>query len=91
MNFLLMKSSFPNFVSSSTFQKADGNASGFHKYPRADEIQTRSNPQKNNTSSLNRTRRTLKFECNSKTKLYKSEQELFKQPEFESEPTASKP
>ena len=26
-----------------------------------------------------------------KTKLYKSEQELSKQPEFESEPTASKP
>ena len=30
-----------------TFQKADGNASGFYKYPRADGIQTRSNPQKN--------------------------------------------
>ena len=30
-----------------TFQKADGNASGFYKYPRADRIQTRSNPQKN--------------------------------------------
>ena len=28
-------------------QKADGNASGFYKYPRADEIQTKSNPQKN--------------------------------------------
>ena len=28
------------------FPKADGNASGFHKYPRADEIQTRSNPHK---------------------------------------------
>jgi len=78
-------------MSSFISQKADGNASGFHKYPRADEIQTRSNPQKNNTSSLNRTRRTLNFECNSKTKLYKSEQELSKQPEFESEPTASKP
>ena len=83
-----MKSSFPNSVSSFTFQKADGNASSFHKYPRADEIQTRSNPQKNNTSSLNR---TLESERNSKTKLYKSEQELSKQPEFESEPTASKP
>ena len=91
MNFPFNEIEFPNFVSLLTFQKADGNASGFHKYPRADEIQTRSNPQKNNTSSLNRTRRTLKFECNSKTKLYKSEQELFKQPKFESEPTASKP
>ena len=30
-----------------TFQKADGNASGFYKYPRADGIQTRSNSQKN--------------------------------------------
>ena len=29
-----------------TFQKADGNASGFYKYPRAEEIQTRSNPHK---------------------------------------------
>ena len=58
---------FPQFhMSSFISQKADGNASGFHKYPRADEIQTRSNPLKNNTSSLNRTRRTLKFECNSK-------------------------
>ena len=83
MNFFLMKSSFPNFVSLFTFQKADGNASGFHKYPRADEIKTKSNPQKNNTSSLNRTRQTLKFECNSKTKLYKSKQEPSKQPEFE--------
>ena len=45
--FPLMKSSFLQFrVSSFTFQKADGNASGFHKYPRADEIQTRSNPHK---------------------------------------------
>ena len=61
-------------MSSFTFQKADGNASGFHKYPRADGIQTRSNPQKNNTSSLNRTRRTLESERNSKTKLYKFEQ-----------------
>ena len=87
-----MKSSFLQFrMSSFTFQKADGNTSGFHKYPRADEIQTRSTPQKNNTSSLNRTRRTLESEHNSKTKLYKSEQELSKQPEFESEPTASKP
>jgi len=86
-----MKSNFSNSVSSFTFQKADGNASGFHKYPRADEIQTRSNPQKNNTSSLNRTRRTLESERNSKIKLYKSEQELSKQSEFESEPTATKP
>ena len=29
-----------------TFQKADGNASGFYKYPRADGIQTKSNPHK---------------------------------------------
>ena len=43
------------------------------------------------TSNLNRTRRTLKFERNSKTKLYKFEQELSKQSEFESEPTATKP
>ena len=91
MNFLLMKSSFPDFVSSFIFQKVDGNASGFHKYPRADEIQTRNNPQKNNTSSPNRTRRTLKLECNSKTKLYKSEQELSRQPEFEPESPAIKP
>ena len=33
-----------------TFQKADGNASGFYKYPRADEIQTKSNPHKNRLS-----------------------------------------
>ena len=33
-----------------TFQKADGNASGFYKYPRADEIQTRSNPHKSRIS-----------------------------------------
>ena len=79
MNFPFNEIEFPQlhvFVLPS--KKADGNTSGFHKYPRADEIQTRSNPQKNNTSSLNRTRRTLKFECNSKTKLYKSEQELSK-------------
>ena len=75
MNFPLMKSSSFTFVCLCfTFQKADGNASGFHKYPRADEIQTRSNPQKNNTSSLNRTRWTLESERNSKTKLYKFEQ-----------------
>ena len=37
-------------MSSFTFQKADGNASGFHKYPRADEIQTRSNPHKSRIS-----------------------------------------
>ena len=30
-----------------TFQKADGNASGFYKYPRADGIQTKSNPHQN--------------------------------------------
>ena len=47
MPFLLMKSDFLQFhVSSFTFQKADGNASGFYKYPRADEIQTRSNSQR---------------------------------------------
>jgi len=87
-----MKSNFFNFACLHLFfQKADGNTSGFHKYPRADEIQTISHPQKNNTSSLNRTQRTLKFERNSKTKLYKSEQELPKQPKFESEPTTSKP
>ena len=46
-----MKSSFFNFVCLHfTFQKADGNASGFHKYPRADEIQTRSNPHKSRIS-----------------------------------------
>ena len=28
------------------FQEADGNASGFYKYLRADKIQTRSNPDK---------------------------------------------
>ena len=37
-------------MSSFTFQKADGNTSGFHKYPRADEIQTRSNPYKSRIS-----------------------------------------
>ena len=43
-----MKSNFLQFrVYPLTFQKADGNASGFYKYPRADEIQTRSNPHKN--------------------------------------------
>ena len=36
-------------------------------------------------------KQTLKSERNSKTKLYKSEQELSKQPEFESEPTTIKP
>ena len=39
-----------NFVCLITFQKADGNASGFHKYPRADDIQTRSNPHKSRIS-----------------------------------------
>ena len=37
-------------MSSFTFQKADGNASGFHKYPRADKIQTRSNPHESRIS-----------------------------------------
>ena len=51
MNFPLMKSSSFTFVCLCfTFQKADGNASGFHKYPRADEIQTRSNPHKSRIS-----------------------------------------
>src|SRR6185436_8721268 len=51
MNFPLMKSSSFTFVCLCfTFQKANGNASGFHKYPRADEIQTRSNPHKSRIS-----------------------------------------
>ena len=36
-------------------------------------------------------KQTLKSEHNSKTQLYKFEQELLKHPEFESEPTATKP
>ena len=36
-------------------------------------------------------KQTLKSEHNSKTQLYKFEQELSKHPEFESEPTATKP
>ena len=36
-------------------------------------------------------KQTLRSERNSKTQLYKFEQELFKHPEFESEPTATKP
>ena len=36
-------------------------------------------------------KQTLKSERNSKTKIYKFEQELSKHPEFESEPTATKP
>ena len=36
-------------------------------------------------------KQTLKSERNSKTQLYKFEQELSKHPEFESEPTATKP
>jgi len=36
-------------------------------------------------------KQTLKSERNSKTKLYKFEQELSKHPEFESEPIAIKP
>ena len=36
-------------------------------------------------------KQALKSERNSKTQLYKFEQELFKHPEFESEPIASKP
>ena len=36
-------------------------------------------------------KQTLKSERNSKIQLYKFEQELFKHPEFESEPTATKP
>ena len=36
-------------------------------------------------------KQALKSERNSKTQLYKFEQELFKRPKFESEPTASKP
>ena len=36
-------------------------------------------------------KQTLKSGCNSKTQLYKFEQELSKHPEFESEPTATKP
>ena len=51
MNFSFNEIEFLQFcVSSFTFQKADGNASGFHKYPRADEIQTRSNPHKSRIS-----------------------------------------
>ena len=40
-------------------QKADGNASGFYKYTRADGIQIKSNPHKSNTSILNETRNKL--------------------------------
>ena len=36
-------------------------------------------------------KQALKSERNSKTQLYKFEQELSKHPEFESEPTATKP
>ena len=36
-------------------------------------------------------KQALKSECNSKTQLYKFEQELLKHPEFESEPTTTKP
>ena len=36
-------------------------------------------------------KQTLKFERNSKTLLYKFEQELSKHPEFKSESTATKP
>ena len=51
MNFPLMKSISLNYVCLIfTFPKADGNASGFYKYPRADEIQTRSNPHKSRIS-----------------------------------------
>ena len=51
MTFLLMKSISLNSVCMAfTFQKVDGNASSFYKYPRADEIQTRSNPQKSRVS-----------------------------------------
>ena len=70
-------------------KKADGNASGFYKYPSADEIQTRSNPHKSRVFLPPWTRQTLKSERNSKTQLYKFEQELSKHPEFESEPTAT--
>ena len=46
-----MKSNFLQFrVYSLTSQKADGNASDFYKYPRVDEIQTRSNPHKSRIS-----------------------------------------
>ena len=41
---------FQFYVFGFIFQKADGNASGFYKYPRADEIQTRSNPYKSRVS-----------------------------------------
>ena len=37
-------------MSSFTSQKADGNVSGFYKYPRANEIQNRSNLHKNRVS-----------------------------------------
>ena len=74
-----------------TFQKADGNASCFYKYPRADEIQTRSNPHKSRVSLPPNSKQTLQSECNSKTQFYKFEQELSKHPEFESEPTETKP
>ena len=48
MNFSLMKSTPLNYVCLIfASPKADGNASGFHKYPRADKIQTRSNPHRN--------------------------------------------
>ena len=51
MNFPFNEIEFLQFcVSSFTFPKADGNASGFHKYPRADEIQIRSNPHKSRIS-----------------------------------------
>ena len=76
-----------------TFQKADGIASGFYKYPRADEIQleaTRTRVEYYFHLEPN-SKQTLKSERNSKTKLYKSEQELSKQPEFESEHSAIKP
>src|SRR6185312_13227791 len=87
-----MKSNFLQFrVYSLTFQKADGNVSGFYKYPRADEIQTRSNPHKSRVSLPPNSKQTLKSERNSKTQLYKFEQELSKHPEFESKPTATKP
>ena len=87
-----MKSNFLQFrVTPFTFQKADGNASGFYKYPRADEIQTRSNPHKSRVLLPPWTEQALKSERNSKTQLYKFEQELSKHPEFESEPTATKP
>ena len=45
-----MKLIYLNSVCPFTFQKADGNASSFYKYPRADEIQTRSNPHKSRVS-----------------------------------------